>query len=78
MNIVNSILKTKMNNLNNLTPTNTTSYLTKDQIFELYGSTIIKDGLVFFALMPLSIIGMIFNSISLIVFNKEKFSSITL
>jgi hypothetical protein len=64
--------------MNNSTAFNTTSYLTKDQIFELYGSTIIKDGIVFFALMPLSIIGIIFNSISLIVFYKEKFSSITL
>ena len=53
----------------------TSSHLTRYDIFELYGSTWLRDVLCVFVLAPLSAFGAFFNLISMIILYRKKFKS---
>lgn len=48
-------------------------YFTKEQWFEMYGSTWLRASLSLFVLLPISFVGFIFNMISFKILNRKKF-----
>ena len=66
-----------MNIFSNISNNGNQTYLSIDEIFELYGSTWLKDALCFFVCLPLSFIGIVLNSTSWLVLKRDKFLSNT-
>ena len=64
--------------MNNSNFSNFTMYFTKDQWFEMYGSTFLRGAVILFGITPVSLIGFLFNLISFVVFCRKKFQSMPL